>query len=103
MTQNERVYASLVKAGSRGITQADWSGAFRPTPDNGPPITRVAACIYNLKKDGFSIVEAGRREKCRVYVLKPSTIEQVIEQEPDALFDTAIDRTMSAITGEDLD
>lgn len=74
MTQKERVLKSLRATGTKGITQADWSGAFGPTPDNGPPITRLAARVLELKQDGFRV---GRkpsdelRNLCRVYYLLP--------------------------------
>lgn len=69
MKQTERVLVSLRNAGRRGITQVDWSGASGPTPDEGPPITRLGARILELRKDGHVIQAAGRRQKCRVYVL----------------------------------
>lgn len=72
MTQKERVLRSLKAAGSRGITQADWTGAYGPTPDGGPPITRVAARILDLSQDGHVIAKGAIRDLCRVYRLEPS-------------------------------
>ena len=72
MTQKERVLRSLKAAGSRGITQADWTGAYGPTPDGGPPITRVAARVLDLSRDGHVIAKGAIRDLCRVYKLEPS-------------------------------
>ena len=71
MSQKERVLKSLRVAGSRGITQADWTGASG-TPDGGPPITRLAARRLELSQDGHVIAKGGIRDKCRVYRLEPS-------------------------------
>lgn len=73
-TQKERVLASLKAAGSSGVTQADWSGAYRSTPDGGGPITRLAARINDLKADGHLIVCDGKRDQCAVYVLQPAAV-----------------------------
>ena len=72
MTQKERVLRSLKAAGSRGITQADWTGAYGPTPDGGPPITRVAARVLDLSQDGHVIAKGAIRDLCRVYKIEPS-------------------------------
>ena len=72
MTQKERVLRSLKAAGSRGITQADWTGAYGPTPDGGPPITRVAARVLDLSRDGHVIAKGAIRDLCRVYRIEPS-------------------------------
>jgi hypothetical protein len=72
MTQKERVLRSLKAAGSRGITQADWTGAYGPTPDGGPPITRGAARVLDLSQDGHVISKGAIRDLCRVYRLEPS-------------------------------
>lgn len=72
MTQKQRVLTSLKVAGARGITQADWTGAYGPTPDGGPPITRVAARILDLTQDGYVIAKGSIRDLCRVYRLEPS-------------------------------
>jgi hypothetical protein len=73
MTQKERVLKSLRASGEHGITQADWSGAFGPTPDGGPPITRLAARVLDLKQDGYQINRKASddlRNLCRVYYLR---------------------------------
>lgn len=72
MTQKERVLKSLRVAGSRGITQADWTGAYGPTPDGGPPITRLAARVLDLSRDGHVIAKGAIRDLCRIYKLEPS-------------------------------
>lgn len=71
MTQKDRVLKSLRVAGSRGITQADWTGASG-TPDGGPPITRVAARVLDLSQAGHVIRKGAIRDGCRVYSLEPS-------------------------------
>lgn len=86
-TQKERVLASLEAAGSGGVTQADWSGAFRPTPDGGGPITRLAARINDLKADGHLIVCDGKRDQCAVYVLQPAAPAEVFT---GALFEAPV-------------
>lgn len=76
MSQKGRVLDSLRSAGRRGVTQADWSGV-NGTPDGGAPITRLAARILELQNDGHQIMSAGRRDKCRVYVLGEPTAVSV--------------------------
>lgn len=68
-TQKERVLESLELAGPQGVTQADWSGAYGPTPDGGAPITRLAARIADLEADGHLIAHEGVRDQCRIYRL----------------------------------
>lgn len=72
MSQKGRVLDSLRAAGRRGVTQADWSGV-NGTPDDGPPITRLAARVLELQNDGHRIMTGGRRDRCRVYVLGEPT------------------------------
>lgn len=70
MSQKQRVLRSLERAGSRGVTQADWLGPH--TPDGGGAITRLAARVMELQNDGHRISRGGLRDKCRVYVLEPT-------------------------------
>lgn len=72
MTQKDRVLKSLRVAGSRGITQADWTGAYAQTPDGGAPITRLAARVLDLKQQGYTIKNGPLRDSCRVYSLIPT-------------------------------
>jgi len=72
MTQKDRVLRSLKATGARGITQADWTGSYGPTPDGGPPILNLAARRLELTQDGHVIAKGGIRDKCRVYRLDPS-------------------------------
>lgn len=67
MTQTDRVLAALYLHADRGITQVDFLRF--PTIDGGPPITRVAARIEELRDQGFLIVSGERRERCVVYRL----------------------------------
>ena len=82
MTQSERVLRALRAVGPRGITQADFSG-LHGTPDNGPPITRVAARIVDLKERGCVIEAAGKRNNSKVYVLKHEPGRLVDNRPPD--------------------
>jgi len=70
-TQKQRVLQSLERAGSRGVTRADWLGSAMQTPDCGPPIINVPARINELKADGHMIVGGGKRDSCKVFVLQP--------------------------------
>ena len=65
MTQTDRVLAALTRAGAHGITQVDFLRF--PTIDGGPPITRVAARVEELRDAGFKILSGERRDKCVVY------------------------------------
>lgn len=71
MTQNERVLARLVAAGSSGTYVNDWDrGPGKPAVDGGPRITRLAARIRDLKDAGHRIVSLkDAREGFDVYVL----------------------------------
>lgn len=72
MTQTERVLAALAANPDRGITQVDFS--LPNVIDGGPPITRVAARIGELREDGHNVISDGHREKCRVYKLIPAAV-----------------------------
>lgn len=77
MTQTERILVALKQAGSYGLTQVDFIRL--PTVDGGPPITRLAARVEELRDRGFTITSGERRDKCVVYRLKPQ----------DSLFEAA--------------
>jgi hypothetical protein len=68
VTQTERVLAALTRAGAHGITAVDFLRF--PTVDGGPPITRVAARIEELRDQGHPISSGERRNKCVVYRLE---------------------------------
>lgn len=68
MTQAERVFDALYLADRRGITQIDFLRF--PTIDGGPPITRVAARIEELRDRGYVITSGERRDRCVVYRLE---------------------------------
>lgn len=84
MTQSDRVLRALKLAGGTGITQLDFLRT--PTIDGGPPITRVAARIQELRDAGHTILSDGKRGKCTVYklrvpvVLSPPPAEAVVEE-----------------------
>ncbi len=59
VTQRERVLAAL-----------------RPTPDGGPPITRLAARVQELRDAGHSIVSDERRDRCVTYRLQVEDARQ---------------------------
>lgn len=82
MTQTERVLRALQQAGDRGVTQVDF--ALPDVVDGGPPITRVAARVKDLRVQGHVIVGAGTRQSCRVYELVPQTDLQAADTAPDA-------------------
>lgn len=70
MTQTDRVLAALHKLPEHGITQVDFLRF--PTVDGGPPITRLAARIEELRSEGFNIESCERRDKCTVYRIRPA-------------------------------
>lgn len=72
MTQRDRVCRALQHAGPRGITQVDFLRT--PTVDGGPPITRVAARVEELRAGGLRVENQGRRQSCVVYVLRPPVV-----------------------------
>lgn len=81
MTQKQRVLRGLERAGKHGVTQVDWLGPV--TVDGGPPITRLAPRIKELRDEGYPIVTAGIRDSCRVYVLGDAAPPKpVVDPEP---------------------
>ena len=82
MKQTDRVLKGLRAAGPRGITQADFSG-LHGTPDGGPPITRVAARIAELRAAGLAISADTKRDSCSVYVLVHEPIRLTDQRPPD--------------------
>lgn len=76
-TQKDRVLETLKAVGIRGVTQVDF--IRYPTADGGPPITRLAARIDELKQDGHVIATRGTRDKCVVYTLvaTPEALEPI--------------------------
>lgn len=69
MTQTDRVLAALHAHPNRGINSVDFIRF--PTIDGGPPITRLAARIEELRNQGFNIESGERRERCTVYRIRP--------------------------------
>lgn len=73
-TQCERVLRALELSGRRGVCQVDF---LAPNViDGGEPITRLAARVSDLKRDGHSIHYAGSRNKTRVYRLLSSFYDE---------------------------
>jgi hypothetical protein len=79
LSQKQRVLAVL-RHGS--CTQVDWLAP--QVIDSGPPITRLAARINELRDDGFDIREAGRRHGCSIYVLALKERADVVVPESPA-------------------
>jgi len=86
MTQKQRVLRSLRAAGVAGVTQADWTGCYRPTPDGGPPILRLPARILELQQDGFTVRKGALRDRCRVYSLEITDPIEISHSEAAVLF-----------------
>jgi len=91
----------LRNAGQRGITQVSFLGPM--TCDGGPPITRLAARIGELREEGYKVGQNGRRDKCVVYVLAgaeavppPPIVESVPEPEPTLFEPSAVSRPLGA-------
>ncbi len=86
-SQTERVLNALRKAGGRGVTQVDFS--LPDVIDGGPPITRVAARIKDLRRQGHTIVPAGTRQRCRIYelVAVPAPADLAYAAATEAAFD----------------
>ena len=73
MTQKTRVLRAL-RRHPEGITQVDF--LLPNVIDGGPPITRVAARVRDLRTDGHEILVDGERNGCAVYVLpRPVRVE----------------------------
>jgi len=72
VSQRDRILRALRNAGDRGVTQVDFLGF--PAVDGGAPITRVAARIEELRKEGHPIVNVGTRDKCAIYRLATPTV-----------------------------
>lgn len=102
LTQRDRVLRALERVGSRGLTQVD----FQPPHviDGRDPITRVAARIEELRKVGYRIDDAGRRDKCKVYVLTAAAPHEPIPApEPAPVVSLFGPGPRSAIFGDDPD
>lgn len=89
MTQTDRVLAALTRAGARGLTQADF--LMFPTIDGGPPITRLAARVEELRDEGFRVVSGERRDKCVVYRLDLTSEGQLFALEPQNAINDDLD------------
>ena len=92
MTQLERVLAALRQHPDRGITRVDF--IRYPTIDGGPPIINIPARILELRDAGEPIIDAGIRDKCRVYRLEQPLAD-------GQLFATPTRRPNSAIYGDE--
>jgi len=96
VTQSERVLRALQRAGDRGVTQVDF--ALPDVIDGGPPITRVAARVKDLREHGHMIVAAGTRQQCRVYALvsRRELTEAAVSPEGDLAYGAAPDGLFGA-------
>jgi hypothetical protein len=80
-TQAQRVLAQLQRAGSRGLTALDFLAP--DVVDGGPPITRLASRIADLKRDGHGVVatvEPVGRARVAVYRLAAAQPAPVVGQ-----------------------
>lgn len=80
MTQRDRILTALQTAGARGITQVDFLRF--PTVDGGPPITRVAARVEELRKQGHDISSSGTRDRCAIYRLRVVASDEPVRDQP---------------------
>jgi hypothetical protein len=67
LSQRDRVLNALRARGGRGVTPVDFLAPG--VCDCGPPVTRFAARVNELRSAGHVIVKAGRRDRCDVLVL----------------------------------
>lgn len=67
LTQKDRVLRALRTTGGRGLTRVDF---LRPVIDGGAPILNIPARIEELRKEGHTIHNAGRRDECVIYTLE---------------------------------
>jgi|HubBroStandDraft_3_1064219.scaffolds.fasta_scaffold201560_3 hypothetical protein len=79
-TQTERVIAAA--RSYRGITAVDFM--LPNVVDGGPPITRVAARLWDAEQEGFSFECIGKRDRCKVFRLcgEPD-VERTASNPPD--------------------
>jgi hypothetical protein len=85
--QQARVLCALRFRGAVGISQVDF--LLPDVVDGGKPITRVPARIKELKEAGYTIRDAGRRDRCKVFRLFEPLHEPLQLPEPprdDRLF-----------------
>lgn len=68
LTGTERVEQLLRRRGDEGIDQSDFLGP--ETADGGPPITRLAARVAELRGRDVNVVTEGYRGGFAVYVLR---------------------------------
>jgi hypothetical protein len=79
-TRVERVIAAA--RSYRGITQADF--LLPDVCDGGPPITRLAARLWDAEREGYSFECLGRRDKCKVWRLcDEPDVERTASNLPD--------------------
>ena len=78
LTQTERVLRAVLRNPRAGITQIDFD--LPDVCDGGPPITRVAARINDLKALGHKIEGGGRRHSCKVYLHRGTLTADAAQQ-----------------------
>lgn len=79
-TQTQRVIAAA--RSYRGITAVDFM--LPNVVDGGPPITWLAARLWDAEQDGFSFECIGKRDRCKVFRLcgEPA-VERTASNPPD--------------------
>jgi hypothetical protein len=107
LTQKDRVLRALRTTRGRGVTAVDFLAPA--VIDSGAPITRVAARIEELRKDGHNIQLAGRRDECVIYVLAPPAEpwqpipDDTVAEPVTELFDTTVGKPDPASPYDDPD
>lgn len=105
MSQKARALAALRTRGADGLCTTDFLAP--DVIDHGPPITRLAARILELREDGHEIVEIGRVNGCAIYRLLQDAQDAPPTRAPSAaeslggLFDTAPEKPRNATYGWD--
>lgn len=91
-TQNARLLKMLRHA-SRGLTAADVAGS---PPDQGPPILRFSARVFDLRRAGHTIVSDGQRDGCSIFKLVETAAPAQTDTSPDGPFEHSLGRVCSS-------
>jgi hypothetical protein len=98
-TQAERVLKALMRRGAQGIDATDFM--LPGVIDGWPPVTRLAARIFELKGRGHDVVVVGERHGCSVYALSADAREvaEAASREPE--FEEVVAMELRALPGWD--
>lgn len=75
LSEKDRILRLARERGERGFTAVDFLAPH--VVDGGKPITRTAARVLDLKREGFTFRSGGRRNRCKVYILDGASGESV--------------------------